>query len=159
MDIILVRHGIAEDSHPDGDAARRLTGDGQRKLKAALPGYRRLLAGRLPEIIWSSPLVRAVETARVLGPGLGKADICLQACVGSGHYPELMAALWQEDRAARLLIVGHQPHLGDWCDRWCGLALPFGKGAAALIRLDLMSETGRLCWFVQAKTVRHLSRD
>ena len=62
MRIYVLRHGIAEDAPPGGsDSDRALTLEGRRKLRGVLEHARR--AGVVPDIILTSPLKRAVETA------------------------------------------------------------------------------------------------
>jgi phosphohistidine phosphatase len=62
MLIVLLRHGIAEDPAADvADDDRRLTRKGHRRMKVVA----RALARLIPNVdaIYSSPLVRAYETA------------------------------------------------------------------------------------------------
>ena len=74
MDLILLRHGEAEDAtHPGDpaeDAARRLTDDGKTKLSRSLPQLSLLLDDKKQLVIWTSPLVRARETAEILRDSL-----------------------------------------------------------------------------------------
>jgi phosphohistidine phosphatase len=62
--LYLVRHGIAEVASATSDADRRLTAEGTRKLHAAALGLQRL--GVVPDLVLSSPLRRAEETAQQL---------------------------------------------------------------------------------------------
>src|SRR4029077_5174065 len=65
MMLYVVRHAIAEDTAPSGgDAARRLTSEGRRKMEQVARGLRAL--GIEPDVILTSPLVRAVETTRIV---------------------------------------------------------------------------------------------
>ena len=63
MELYFLRHGIAADEGPadSGDAGRPLTEQGIKKMKEAARGLRRL--GVRPEVLLSSPLVRARQTA------------------------------------------------------------------------------------------------
>lgn len=63
--IVLLRHGIAEDKAPgQNDADRELTAEGRKKMKDVA----RALAEIFPdaEAIYSSPYVRAVQTAEAV---------------------------------------------------------------------------------------------
>lgn len=110
----LLRHGEAVVSDPDGDAARALSPRGAllvRRLGAHLLGL-----GWSPARVFTSPLARARETASLL---LEAAHVSvvperLAELVPEGDSESVLIAL-----AARvldngqLLLVGHQPLLGD----------------------------------------------
>ena len=61
MELILLRHGKAEDSHPQGDGTRALVDKGRKQARRA--GRILKAAEGAPEIVLTSPLVRAVQTA------------------------------------------------------------------------------------------------
>ena len=64
MRIYVLRHGIGEEaSARTPDFKRELTEEGRKKLAAVLRLVRR--AGVPPELVLSSPLVRAVQTAEM----------------------------------------------------------------------------------------------
>src|SRR6185436_6950664 len=66
MEIYIVRHAIAEDapSKGTGDAARALTEEGRQKMKEAAAGFAKLEFSI--DKIFSSPLIRAKQTAEIL---------------------------------------------------------------------------------------------
>ena len=68
--LMLLRHAIAEEpSAARHDEERRLTGEGKRKLREVVAGMRAL---ELPvDVVLSSPLRRAVETAEIVADGYG----------------------------------------------------------------------------------------
>ena len=71
--LYLVRHAIAQVADPGmRDADRRLTAQGRQRMRRAARGLRSL--GIVPDMVLSSPLLRAAETAailvRVLAPPL-----------------------------------------------------------------------------------------
>ena len=64
MNIYILRHGIAENRDlGKPDATRQLTKQGKRDLHALLQQAR--AAGVSPQTILTSPLTRALETARI----------------------------------------------------------------------------------------------
>src|SRR5689334_2900287 len=71
MELYFLRHGIAADTGPEdsGDAGRPLTEEGIDKLKEAARGLRRL--GVRPDVLLSSPLVRARQTAEIVRKAFG----------------------------------------------------------------------------------------
>jgi len=105
MDLILWRHAEAEDGVPDMERALTAKGHKQAEAMAAW------LEKRLPESarILVSPAARAQQTAAALPRG-GKtvAAIAPGADVGS----VLAAAGWPDGKET-VLVVGHQPTLGE----------------------------------------------
>src|SRR5690242_6910984 len=109
MELYFLRHGIAADEGPQGtgDAGRPLTKDGITKMRAAARGLHKL--GLRLDVLLSSPLVRAHETAKLiareLGPELQLADALAPGCDAARVF-ELLG----EYRAAeRVMFVGHEP--------------------------------------------------
>ncbi len=105
MDLILWRHADAADGQPD--SARPLTKKGQKQARAMA----RWLEPRLPEDlrILVSPALRAQETARALQRGFETSDAIT---VGQSASAILSASGWP-DAGRAVLIVGHQPTLGQ----------------------------------------------
>ena len=68
MELYLVRHAIAEDRADAGDDERALTEAGRAKMIRATQGLRKLKVR--PDLILTSPLRRARETAEILAQGL-----------------------------------------------------------------------------------------
>jgi phosphohistidine phosphatase len=161
----LVRHAIAEEKAPsrkDGD--RALTEEGREKMRQACAGLRAMDV-RL-DLVLSSPLRRARETAEILAEVIGKVSVELVPELGSGEDPrQALRALRAYDRFASIAAVGHQPDLGALASllltgdlelAW----LPFKKGAVACFETDLdtTQPRGRLEWFVQPSWLRALGK-
>jgi phosphohistidine phosphatase len=113
MDILLIRHGQAVDDAPGlGDAGRWLTSKG-RKLSRKVSRWLAKSDKRTPCAIWTSPLVRAVQTAEILAAEVKyKAEIraCLE--LSPGHDPgHLLKLLAGEAVDGPLALVGHEPSL------------------------------------------------
>ncbi|MFN9923115.1 MAG: phosphohistidine phosphatase SixA [Cyanobacteriota bacterium] len=144
-ELLLLRHGIAEDLDPErGDASRPLSPRGRARTRAVLQRLRalELTADRL----LASPLVRARQTAEIaveeglapvlelaepLAPG-GDPLPLLSLWAGAGHSPE------PEAPRRRLLLVGHEPDLGRLAARLIGAppqAIALRKAGLALLRL------------------------
>ena len=115
MLIYLLRHGIAEDGG-DGlrDAERALTEEGWKKLRKAADAWRRIVEP--PQVVFSSPLRRAKETAAVLVEALGIApELRIEdALVPSAPAAVAMSLLEAEQHSGTtsVAVVGHEPHLG-----------------------------------------------
>ena len=71
MRLYLLRHGIAEDGIGMPDAQRQLTPEGRKKLRLVLQRARE--AGVQPDVVLSSPYVRAQQTAAIAVEELGYA--------------------------------------------------------------------------------------
>ncbi len=110
----LLRHGEAAPSHPDGDSARPLSPNGMAAIEAFARRYAAL--GAAPDRIFCSPLLRARETAALVCAALGggmEAEI-LQELDPDYESSEVVLALAERaPDAAHVLLVGHQPLLGD----------------------------------------------
>jgi phosphohistidine phosphatase len=117
MILYIVRHAIAVPRGTLGmdDSNRALTDEGVSKMKQIAVGLHRL--GCVPEIILSSPLIRARQTAEILLQAFGK-GIELEifpALAPEGARRELFREIGslEKKRINRLMIVGHQPSLGE----------------------------------------------
>jgi phosphohistidine phosphatase len=129
MDLLLWRHADAADGSPD--LARPLTqlGHGQASAMAEW------LHGQLPAglRVLSSPARRAQETAAALGLPVEVLDALAPDAAPSA----LIAAAGWPNAPHAVLIVGHQPTLGETAAALLGAKgreLPVRKGAVLWIR-------------------------
>ena len=164
-ELYIVRHAIAAergDEWPDDDK-RPLTEKGIARFKEALAGLDWLGVG-LDEI-FSSPLVRAKQTADLLAAGVaGKPPVKLLAALAPGHAPDaVMKELAHAARRRRIALVGHEPGLGELAAHLLGARRPleFRKGGACRIDLQGLTENrpGSLVWFVTPKVLRQLGKN
>lgn len=143
MRLILLRHAIAEEVHPQGDEFRALTPEGIGKLRRVLRQFR----GRFepPGRIFTSPLVRARQTARLAGRMLE-----LPVTVAPALRPLGSAYAWLcQGQEADLMVVGHEPDLSDLAARFLGSPGPlFSLKKAGLACLEGEPGRGRLVWLV-----------
>lgn len=142
MEIILLRHGRAEDrlafaKSGQEDRLRPLTPAGTKRLRRALPGLR----GVVPaiDLLVTSPLLRARQTAEVLLEGYPVPLQELPALAPGGERREVNRWLARQ-RAGVVLLVGHEPDLGSlasWYLTGSGESfMPLKKGALCLIRFN-----------------------
>lgn len=137
MDLILWRHAEAEDGAPDD--ARRLTAKGERQAKRVA----KWLAKRLPEdaLLISSPAVRARQTASALRDEF---ETSPSAAVGSGARALLAAAGWPSPERRTVVLVGHQPTLGEAAALALGGSVqPWSLKKGALVWLAQRSRGGK----------------
>ena len=161
-EVYLVRHAIAAergDEWPD-DAKRPLTTRGIARFKEAVDG----LAWLKLEVdeIFTSPLVRAKQTASLLAAGLpGKPTVKILESLSPGHAPaSVLHELAKTAKRQRVALVGHEPGLGELAAHLIGSgrSLPFKKGAVC--RIDIQSFTsrrpGELQWFLTPRMLREM---
>ena len=148
--LILIRHGIAEERTPEGDDFyRKLTEAGVEELTAFLPDIAHLLTESGNLKIWTSPLVRARQTAELVAEATAVEVIQPQEFLETGDYVAFMEALKQEDDGFNLALVGHEPYMSNWTKELIGAAIPFKKGAVAFFTVDMTAEPiGNLEWLL-----------
>lgn len=159
MELTLLRHGIpVEPGHWGGDEGTRpLTPAGREQVRAVI----RTLAdsGRIAaDEVWTSPLVRADETARIAAEEL---ELSCHVSQGLASGLDLLRSLpaTQGDPArwpARLLLVGHAPDLGYLVSALTGA--PGGRyalGRSGLARLTGTFSAGgmKLDWIRSAEEI------
>jgi phosphohistidine phosphatase len=161
-EIYLVRHAIAAergDEWPD-DGKRPLTTRGIARFKEGVEGVAWLKV-EIDEI-FTSPLVRAKQTATLLSAGLkGKPPVKILEALAPGHAPaSVLQELAKNAKRTRVALVGHEPGLGELAAHLIGSSrpLPFKKGGVC--RIDIQSFTsrrpGELEWFLTPKMLREL---
>jgi phosphohistidine phosphatase len=124
--IILLRHGIAEDRSADGsDETRKLTAEGRARMREAARG----LAELFPRIdaIYTSPLLRAEETAQIVSKALGrKASVTTTDALVPGADAKAFRKLLGESAHRRAIYVGHEPTLTSFFLALLGSRKPKG---------------------------------
>lgn len=158
--LLLVRHAIAEprgEAWPD-DALRQLSEKGEERMRDI--ATRLMALEETATVILTSPLARAVETARILaGIWIPAPNVEILESLGPGHAPATLAASLKGcEGVARVALVGHEPDLGQFAAWLTGTRhpLPFKKGGVA--RIDVASlkvlRDGQLMWFATPKMLR-----
>ncbi len=115
MELLLVRHGDAVEDAPGlGDNGRWLTGKG-RTVTREVGDWLAEHGKRRPVEIWTSPLVRAVQTAEILASSAKLEDEVSVLAALSTHgdpYAVLRAvAARKSSKHGPLALVGHEPNL------------------------------------------------
>lgn len=156
MDLILLRHGLAEDSHPEGDFPRALVDKGREQARRAA----KLLkgAGLLPEIVLTSPLVRARQTAEEFCQTAGMPGAVIQGWLACGMSPETaMTELTAYRDFKTVAIVGHEPDFSEliqWILGAGGGGVEVKKGAVACLRISPPAQHGVLRYLVPPKLAK-----
>jgi phosphohistidine phosphatase len=160
MRIFIVRHGIAEESAKGGDRARELSEEGRRKMKDAASGFARL--DLQVDHIFSSPLVRAVQTAEILARAIDKGhSIEKMEELSPAHSPEeVLNRLRELKHAGNVMLAGHEPNCGELAAHLLGNAVvEFKKGAICLIETDsITAGNGILIWHLSPQALRLMAK-
>ncbi len=165
-ELYIMRHGLAVTRSPStlmDDAKRPLTPEGKEKMREVAAGLVR--AGMSVDWIVSSPLVRAVETAEIVADAFTPKpayDFC--DALRPGGAPEaLIAFLAKRANHRRVLVVGHEPDLGELAARLIGAGrnanMPFKKGGCCQITFSVFppKAPGRLMWWLTPRVMRKLA--
>ncbi|WP_017319175.1 phosphohistidine phosphatase SixA [Mastigocladopsis repens] len=132
MELYLIRHGIAEDKQPDvkKDEERTLTKEGRQKTEKVAQQLKKL--GLHFDLIATSSLVRARQTAEILiSAGLSSQ---LEECKYLAHDGAIDSWVvdWLKPRnyspQTQLALVGHEPDLSAWAE-----ILVWGQAKSGLV--------------------------
>jgi phosphohistidine phosphatase len=153
MDLILLRHGKAEDSNPGGDSARELVEKGREQARRQAKLLKQ--AGMLPEIVLTSPLARARQTAHEFCMTGGVPGEVIQGWLACGMDPETaMRELSGFLEFERVAIVGHEPdfsNLIEWILGVSGGYVKVKKGSIACLRVNPPAQHGMLKYLIPPK--------
>ena len=152
----LVRHAIAaepEEGAPLEDALRALTAKGRRRFQRSARAFARL--GEEVELVCTSPVLRAVQTAELLAAALGHDEVrVLEELRRSGGIGPLLAKLSTLE-VRSVALVGHRRLLKELAVTLSGVALGeaarvrFKRGAIARIDVRRMSaDSGAPRWWL-----------
>jgi len=160
MHLLVVRHARAEDrgtfaATGQADSKRPLTGKGIRRMKKAGRGLRSLVPSI--DLLVSSPLRRAVETARIIADVYDGIRCIERDELAPGAAPEqLIDWLAAQREHGTACIVGHEPDLGELLTVLLAdqseQPAKLKKGSASLVRFEgaLAASGGTLQWYRSA---------
>src|SRR5271156_3075045 len=114
MILYIVRHGIAVDRTDPKcppEAERPLTAKGVQKTRSAALGLKAM--GAKPDVLITSPFVRAAQTAEIFAEALGFAPekIRVSDTLKPGENPAEILKEIVRLKAKELACFGHAPHL------------------------------------------------
>jgi len=161
MKLYFLRHATATDIAPS-DAERALTGEGREEARIAGAALGALDAQ--PARMFTSPLVRAQQTARITAKELrfDREIIELDELKPGKTTAALFRALKPHQYEGDLLLVGHMPGLAEdvaaliGADRTESLAL--GKGGIACVETEqIKTGAGQLRWLMRQAQLRQIA--
>lgn len=166
MKLLVIRHAPAEDreifaSTGEPDEARPLTDYGRKKMRKAARGLN--MAMPYIDLLATSPLTRAVETARIIADAYSGLEIIEAPVLAPGHSPEkALAWLKTQKKHGTVAIIGHEPDLGRLVS-WSVTGrkktiMDFKKGAACLLEFqeNIAHGKAQLIWLLHPAQLRAL---
>jgi phosphohistidine phosphatase len=165
VNLVVVRHDLAgtrdPSAGPKAELERPLTHEGRRRAARAAQGLAKLI--EKADVLASSPLRRALETARPIADELGGLEIVETEALSPGAKPAAFAEFLRGcGKVDTVVVVGHEPHLSELVS-WLvtGLSTPWlelGKGGACRIELParIAPGQGKLDWLLRPGQLRRL---
>ena len=150
MQLYFLRHGQAEFGSGVSDHDRQLTPRGVERTRTA----GRVLAALDLGIthIFSSPRVRALQTAEIVAEALGK-EVDIRDEVNFGFDVDGVLELTRDlPEDANVMFVGHEPSMSVVVGRITGGVVEMKKGGLARVDLDDRgAPRGYLVWLIAPK--------
>lgn len=162
MELYIVRHGIAvdrEDPKCPADPERYLTDEGKEKSRQVAKGLAEIAS--VPDLILSSPYVRALQTAEIFAEALeySRQKIRTSDLLLPGAEPlQLFRELSKDKDLSTVFVFGHAPHLDDFLATALGTKHHISalkKAGVAFVELKRLSPpSGELVWLATPKLLR-----
>lgn len=153
-----MRHGVAAPQQPElPDEQRPLTPKGRRKVRLVCEALQ-LLKVRF-DLIVTSPILRAVQTARIVAEEF-ECEKRVTECphLATGDHEGLIRWIQEELRGKnRLLLVGHEPYMGELAGLLVAgttqASIAFKKAGVAFIEVPELAygQCGTLRWLITPK--------
>jgi phosphohistidine phosphatase len=141
MKLYLVRHAIAEDSAGyEDDSLRTLTEKGRERMKRIAAALKEIGVG--PDLIVSSPYVRASQTASILAKALKyREEIAYSdSLMPMGGADDMIGEINEKYSVDELMLVGHEPSLsslaGILLAGSAGTSINIKKGGVCCLSVD-----------------------
>jgi phosphohistidine phosphatase len=156
VELCFLRHANAGDpmtwDRPDEE--RPITEKGRRQAERV--GRLLAAAGYAPDVILSSPLARARQTAEIVSEILGtrmRIDDRLGEALDLATIERILADAGDPRRP---VLVGHDPDFSELVSELVGAPIPMRKGALARVDLERPLEpgTGELRWLLPPDILR-----
>ena len=152
MQLYFLRHGEADwPGWTKPDDERPLTDFGKKEARQVAKFLNRLNVK--PDLIVSSPLPRALQTAEVAAEQLKtklRQDEALEPGFGISELSEVL----KRHPSKVLMLVGHEPDFSSVISALTGGFVKMSKAGVALIDIDPETEKGRLLWLFPPKFAR-----
>ena len=148
MKLCFLRHGEADwPNWTKPDNERPLTERGRKEMKRVAKFLERLKL--VPDVILTSPLPRASQTAEIVGKRLGKLQI--EPALAHGFNIERLRRLLAKRDAECIMIVGHEPEFSEVIGELTGGKTKISKAGVALLEINRSCTSGTLLWLFPPK--------
>jgi phosphohistidine phosphatase len=151
--LYFLRHGKAGEYRTDdpNDDERELTDAGVAELRAAARLWRRL--NLRPDLVISSPLPRALQTANLFVEGvrLARRPLADARLRPGAEWADMARAMTVDREARRVMFVGHEPDLSTAAELLTGArAIRLRAGGVACVEFPGIPEpgAGELAWLL-----------
>lgn len=159
MELLLLRHGQAEDLSPDGgDFSRALVEKGFGQARHAARILRS--ADSLPDLVLTSPLVRARQTADAFTDEAAMPGAIVLPWLACGMAPETaLEELTAYPDFGRIMIVGHEPDFSRFIQYALGAfgeTIEVRKGSVTCLEISPPSRRATLRFLLPHKLAKHM---
>lgn len=145
MRLYFLRHGLADwPAWSGADDDRPLNDLGIAETRDVAKGLRRMQV--TPDVVISSPLPRAGQTARIVAAELG-AKLVQEAALSPGCTAKKLLHLLEQHPLEEVMVVGHEPDFSRMIEALTGSRVKIAKSGVALVDLD----SGNLLWLLPPK--------
>jgi phosphohistidine phosphatase len=152
MQLYFLRHGEADwPGWTKPDDERPLTDFGKKEVRQVAKFLDHLKVK--PDLIVSSPLPRALQTAEVAAEQL-KINLRQDEALEPGFGISGLSAVLKRHGSKVLMLVGHEPDFSSVISALTGGFIKMSKAGVALIDIDPETEKGRLLWLFPPKFAR-----
>ena len=152
MKVYFLRHGEADwPNWTKPDAERPLTAPGKKEVRQVAKFLARLKV--CPDVIVTSPLPRASQTAEIASDCLG-GKLRVDDLLAKGLGPKEFWTVLKRHRASTLMLVGHEPDFTKVISSVTGASLKLSKAGVTLLDVDLAAQKGILLWLFPPKFAR-----
>ena len=149
MKLCFLRHGEADwPNWTKPDNERPLTERGRKEMKRVAKFLERLKL--VPDVILTSPLPRASQTAEIVGKRLG-IELQTEAALAHGFSIERLRRLLAKRDAECVMIVGHEPEFSEIIGELTGGKTKISKAGVALLEINRSGTSGTLLWLFPPK--------
>jgi phosphohistidine phosphatase len=152
MQLYFLRHGEADwPGWTKPDDERPLTDFGKKEVRQVGKFLNRLKAK--PDLIVTSPLPRALQTAEVAAQQL-KIKLRQDEALEPGFGISELRTVLKRHHSKVLMLVGHEPDFTSVISALTGASVKLSKAGVALVDFDPETEKGRLLWLFPPKVAR-----
>lgn len=159
LELYMIRHGLAGSPLDDEslDETRPLKKKGKEKMKEIAKGLKELKITF--DIVLTSPLLRALESAEIVNAYCGKTkDVTVTELLAPGSsHQGLIRLLNKHKDLEKVAIVGHEPFLSGFASYCIAKSISplinLKKGGALMLEVDQVIKPGRciLSWLMEPK--------